>query len=253
MDGLTLRHPTTIGPEAASMNPAELGFAQIPPARIIHDGAVEARYGVSMSDQDIRSALIRQWELIAKAVPRIDLSRPSRIDGWSNREVLAHLYVQPRLVIRFLNARIDAAPKMRATTNLAATRAFSELVDSSAREGAILGKVNLGIPLAEARPVVLAADLDSTIETLQGSISVSDYLVTRWVEAVVHGGDLVDPVTPDSEAQSVASTALLDVLAASAPQLVAEAKALPTDRWIEIATGRHPATGHLAAVTPVMA
>lgn len=214
----------------------------------------QARYRyMSTRGQDIRSEIVRQWELIAKAIPRIELAKPSRIDGWSNREVLAHLYVQPRLVIRFLNTRIDAPPEMALTTNLTGTRAFSELIDSSAREGAILGKVNLGIPLVEARPIVLAADLDATIDTLQGSILVSDYLVTRCVEAVVHGGDLVDPVNPDSEAQSITRTALLDVLAACAPGLVSEAKALPTDRWIDIATGRRLATGRLAAVVPVMA
>ncbi len=196
--------------------------------------------------------LIHQWELIAEAVPRIELSAASRVDGWRNREVLAHLYVQPGLVIRFLQSGTEGQPTMGAAENLSGMRAFHDLIDSSAREGAILGNFDLGIPLAKARTRVLEADLAATIETVQGSISVSDYLVTRCVEAVVHGCDLIDAVTPDSGAQLITSATLLDVLSASAPQLVPEAEALPIQAWIDIATGRSSATGPLAAVTPVM-
>jgi Mycothiol maleylpyruvate isomerase N-terminal domain len=203
--------------------------------------------------EDVRCALIRQWQLIADAVPQIELSAPSRIDGWRNREVLAHLYVQPRLLARFLQSASDVEPEVGATENLAGTRTFKDLIDSSAREGAVLDKFDLGVPLAEARTLVLGADLDSTIGTLQGSISVSDYLITRCVEAVVHGGDLVDPVVPDEAAQSITSAALSRVLSVTAPELVAAASALPIEEWIDVATGRIAASGPLAAATPVMA
>ena len=167
--------------------------------------------------------------------------------------MLAHLYVQPRLLARFLQSASDVEPEVGATENLAGTRTFKDLIDSSAREGAVLDKFDLGVPLAEARTLVLGADLDSTIGTLQGSISISDYLITRCVEAVVHGGDLVDPVAPDEAAQSITSAALLRVLSVTAPELVAAARALPIEEWIDVATGRVAASGHLAAATPVMA
>ena len=142
---------------------------------------------------------------------------------------------------------------MGAVQNLSGTEMFHDLIDSSAREGASLGKSDLGIPLAKARAHVLDAELGATIETLQGSISVSDYLVTRCVEAVVHGRDLVAPVDPDPEAQAITWSALLDVLAVTAPESVPEARSLPIQAWIDIATGRSSASGALAAVTPVMA
>ena len=78
---------------------------------------------------DVRSALIRQWELIADAVPRIDLSVPSRIAGWRNREVLAHLYAQPYLLVRFLASESDAEPAVRAIENLEGTKAFKDLME----------------------------------------------------------------------------------------------------------------------------
>jgi hypothetical protein len=202
---------------------------------------------------DVRTALIRQWELIADATDAIELSAPSRVTGWNNREVLAHLYVQPHLVARFLRSESAGLAARGLTENLSGTRSFSELIDASAREGAALNKVELRGPLDGVRPLVLAAHLDATITTLQGSISVSDYLITRCVEAVVHGSDLVSPVTPDPQAQAITSEALLDTLAVTAPDLVSAARALPVEQWIDLATGRTRTTGPLAAVLPVTA
>src|SRR5208282_4719022 len=138
---------------------------------------------------EVRTSLIRQWELIANVVDGIDLSTASRCAGWTNREVLAHLYVQPHLVARFLRTESTDKAALGIAKNLSGTRFYSELIDISAREAAALNKVELRDPLDVVRPLVLAADLDATITTLQGSISVSDYLITRCVEAVVHGGD----------------------------------------------------------------
>jgi len=203
-------------------------------------------------DDDVRTALLRQWDRIAEAVPGIDLAAPSRVSGWRNREVLAHLYAQPSLLLRFLESESDAEPAVRAAANLAGTRAFGELIDASAREGAARGKFDLRLPVERARTAVLTAHLGATIETLQGPITVGDYLVTRCVEAVVHGCDLVDPVAPDPVAQAIAATALLELLTTVAPDLAAEVRVLPVAVWIDVATGRSPASGPLAAATPVM-
>jgi uncharacterized protein (TIGR03083 family) len=202
---------------------------------------------------DVRRALIRQWELLAARVDGIDLAAASRCAGWTNREVLAHLYVQPSLVARFLRTASTDRAALGVTENLSGTRFYGDLIDASAREGATLNKIELRVPVDAVRARVLGADLDATITTLQGSISVSNYLTTRCVEAVVHGGDLVPPVAPDPNAQAITAKALLDTLCVSAPELVAEAGQLPIDQWIDLATGRATATGRLAEVLPVMA
>ena len=202
--------------------------------------------------EDVRTALLRQWELIADIVADIELATESRCSGWTNREVLAHLYVQPHLVARFLRSESNEGALVGIAENLSGTRTFSELIDASARKGALLNQVDLRGPLDDVRPLVLAARLDVTITTMQGRISVADYLVTRCVEAVVHGGDLVPPVEPDPVAQSIASDALLDTLGAFAPELVSEARMLTARQWIDLATGRATTTGPLAAALPVM-
>ena len=68
----------------------------------------------------------------------------------------------------------------------------------------------------------------------------------------MHGCDLAGPVRPDRVAQAITAGALLEALAARAPHLVREARQLPLPVWIDVATGRRPGSGDLAAAVPVM-
>ena len=132
------------------------------------------------------------------------------------------------------------------------THSLARLVDASAHEAAGAGRVDFAKAVDEAVPALRAADLSATVVTMQGPIRLADYLVTRCVEAVVHGCDLVDPVRPDRVAQAITAGALLEALAARAPHLVREARQLPLPVWIDVATGRQPVSGSLAAAVPVM-
>ncbi len=87
---------------------------------------------------------------------------------------------------------------------------------------------------------------------MQGPIRLVDCLITRCVEAVVHRSDLIDPVNPDHVAQAITARALLEVLAVRAPHLVREARQLSLPVWIDVATGRRPGSGSLAAAVRVM-
>lgn len=200
----------------------------------------------------VGDALVRQWERIADAVPGIDLDLPSRLVGWRNREVLAHLYVQPFMLSRFLKTASRQAPSAQLLANLSGTRSYSELIDISARRGAERGKYNFGAALEATLPDLLEADLHTTITTLQGSIPLVDYLVTRCVEAVVHGSDLVPPVEPDQVAEAITAGVLKELLAARSAHLLPEAERLSVPEWIAIATGRERAPGALATAVPVM-
>lgn len=201
---------------------------------------------------EVRDALVRQWRRIADAVPEIDLDLPSRLEGWRNREVLAHLYVQPFMLSRFLKTASHQVPSTQLLENLSSTRSFSELIDVSAREGAERGKYNFGVALEATLPDLLEADLDTTITTLQGSISLTDYLVTRCVEAMVHGSDLVAPVVPDEVAEAITASALKRLLAIRSAHLLPEAEGLPVGEWIAVATGRQQVFGVLASAVPLM-
>lgn len=202
---------------------------------------------------EVRDALIRQWRAIAREAPSRDLDVPSRVDGWRNSEVLAHLTMQPSLLVRFLSTATAAPPEIGLTENLAGTRNLAELVDGAAREAAKAGNVDFAAA-AEAAIVILAdADLAATITTIQGPIVLADYLVTRCVEAVVHGGDLVEAVEPDAEALRIAAQALLSLLERRDPNLIDAAQAMDPATWLAAATGREPAPRGFETVLPLMA
>jgi len=216
------------------------------PAGIRHDGGVAGR------GDDVRDALVRQWEAIAAAVATVDLETPSRVAGWRNREVVAHLCLQPALLRRFIAAASTRHAVVTVAASLAGTHSLAGMVDASAREAAEAGRIDFAKAAGEAVPPLRAADLSATVVTMQGPIRLADYLVTRCVEAVVHGCDLVDPVSPDRAAQAITARALLEVLAVRAPHLLREARQLPSPVWIDVATGRRPGSGRLAAAVPVM-
>ena len=206
-----------------------------------------------MSASATRDALVRQWHAIAAAIPHLDLDAPSRIDGWRNREVVAHLALQPRLLRRFIMTSSDDERPMSLADNLAGTRSRADLIDESARDGAHRGHDDFAASVEEALPLLAGADPGATIVSLQGPIRLRDYLVTRCVEAVVHGEDLAPPVRADDEARRITADALLESLRARAPELVPAARSLPPEVWIDVATGRRPPTSDaLAAVVPVM-
>lgn len=154
---------------------------------------------------------------------------------------------------RFLTTASAQEPSVSLATNLAGTRSLATLIDASAREGAELGRVGFSTAVEEALPHLRAADLAATVVTMQGPILLVDYLVTRCVEGVVHGSDLVEPVEPDPIAQAVTAEALLEALSERAPHLVPVARRLPSPVWIDIATGRQSCSGDLAAAVPIMA
>jgi hypothetical protein len=204
------------------------------------------------SDTDvIRDALIRQWETIDRALPTIDLDRPSRIAGWRNREVVAHLSLQPVLLVRFIAKPSRETPNVSLESNLAGTRSLAAVIDAAARDAAIDEKI-FGRNLHVALPVLAAADLAVTVTTLQGPIRLADYLITRCVEAVVHAGDLIQPVEVDETALAITAEALLSVLVAEHPEVLALAGALPVRTWVDAATGRCAPPSGLEAALPVM-
>ena len=195
---------------------------------------------------------MRQWEAIAAAVATIDLETPSRVAGWRNREVVAHLCLQPTLLRRFVATASTQHAVVNVAASLAGTHSLAGLVDASAREAAEAGRVDFAKAVDDAVPALRLAELSATVVTMQGPIRLVDYLVTRCVEAVVHGCDLVDPVSPDRAAQAITARALLEVLAVRAPDLFQEARRLPLPIWIDVATGRRPGPENLAAAVPVM-
>lgn len=202
--------------------------------------------------EDVRDALVRQWALLAAAVPQLDLTAPTRLRGWTNRELLAHLAVQPLLLTRFLAGESPVRAQVSLEANVAGTAALAARIDQAARQAADAGQLDFPSNVRNALPALRDADLTRTIVALQGPIALADYLVTRCVEAVVHGLDLVPGVTPDPAAAAIAASALLRLLTQRAPHLTTDAAALDRVVWLEAATGRRTLSGPLGQILPLL-
>jgi len=197
----------------------------------------------------LAAALVAQWQLLALHAPTLELAAPTRVTGWRNSEALAHLTLQPGLLVRFLAAVEPGEVTGDLATNLVGTRRLAEAIDTAARRHAGASAVDLRTAVDAAAPVLLRADPGRRVTTLQGAITLDAYLRTRCVEAVVHGGDLVPPLSPHPAALAVAAEALTAVLHGRAPT----ATPAPTDPlgWVEAATGRRAAPPSIAGLLPL--
>ncbi|MGW7753295.1 sterol carrier family protein [Streptomyces violaceusniger] len=173
-----------------------------------------------------RTAVIAQLRLARKAAEGLDdagLDAPTRLGGWTVRELVAHLAMAVTSVVRLLAQ--PAPPAREVTVNgwAAALAAHSGPIDEETR--ALAAGEDLGelLERAEARFAEAAsvAPGDRLLATRVGAMRLEDYLVTRCVELVVHADDLTAatgvPVRHDRQALATAVRVLADALAVKAP------------------------------------
>ncbi|MGN5379303.1 hypothetical protein BIV25_25645 [Streptomyces sp. MUSC 14] len=220
-----------------------------------------------------RAAVLGQLGHVREAVRGLDpgrLALPTRLDGWTVRDLVAHIGMAVTAVHRALDH--PAPPRQDATVVQwpFATAASASAIDAFTRG------------LAAEHPDLDAylADVDASLRTLlaghpgsrllltnAGALTLDDYLVTRAVELVVHTDDLNAAVPGldvpyDRQALAAATRLLADALAAKAPGGSTEVRVPPyavvqcvegprhtrgtppnvveTDplTWIRLATGR---------------
>ena len=102
------------------------------------------------------------------------------------------------------------APAQHAVVTVAASLAGTHSLARPAGPG----RADFAKAAREAVPALRAADLSATVVTMQGPIRLADYLITRCVEAVVHGCGPAGPARPDRAAQAITAGALPEALAA---------------------------------------
>ncbi|MBL3665212.1 maleylpyruvate isomerase family mycothiol-dependent enzyme [Streptomyces sp. M2CJ-2] len=220
-----------------------------------------------------RTAVLAQFGNVRQAVRTLDarhLALPTRLGDWTVRDLLAHLALAVGSVSRALERDEPAKPGLALLDYPAATAAHAGAVAEGSRA------------LAEATPDLdalltrtaedLARDLDAAPPTRvlalrSGAMNLTDYLVTRTVELVVHADDLGAAVPGldvphDRQALAACTRLLADTLAAKAPGGSTEVRVPPyavvqcvagprhtrgtppnvveTDplTWIRLATGR---------------
>lgn len=175
-----------------------------------------------------RTAVLAQFENVRQTVRTLDarhLALPTRLGDWTVRDLLAHLALTVGSVSRALEREEPAKPELALLDYPAATAAHAGAVAEGSRT------------FAEAPPDLdalftrtaedLARDLDAAPPTRvlalrPGAMNLTDYLVTRTVELVVHADDLNAAVPGlevphDRQALAACTRLLADALAAKAP------------------------------------
>lgn len=186
----------------------------------------------------IRAAVTAQFGHLREAVRTLgpeQLAAPTRLGDWTVRELIAHTGMTLGAVSRLIDRPAPARQEVTALDWPPSTAANAAGIDDTARR------------LAEDNPDLDAylaavdrrftADLAEHLGTRllatgTGPMSLSDYLVTRTVELIVHTDDLNDAVpglaVPYERAALAACTRLLaDALAAKAPGGATEVRIPP--------------------------
>jgi uncharacterized protein (TIGR03083 family) len=220
-----------------------------------------------------RAAVFAQLANVREAVGGLtpeQFALPTRLDGWTVRELVAHIGMAVTAVHRSLDLsappRQDVQPVEWPFATSANSAAISDFTRTLAAEQTDL--------------VAYLADVESTLRELldahpgtrllrtnAGAMSLDDYLVTRAVELVVHTDDLNAAVPGlevpnDRQALAAATRLLADALAVKSPGGSTEVRVPPfavvqcvegprhtrgtppnvveTDplTWIRLATGR---------------
>ncbi|MCB5910984.1 maleylpyruvate isomerase family mycothiol-dependent enzyme [Streptomyces pinistramenti] len=235
-----------------------------------------------------RAAVTAQFAHVREAVHGLtdeQLVLPTRLGGWTVRELVAHLEMAVGSVVRLL---AEPAPARQETALLdwpfaTAAGAAGIDVDTRALAAASAPGTPHGLDALLARAADRLAGIlpqapdDRLVASRAGAMRLDDYLVTRCVELVVHTDDLAAAtgadIPYDRQALATATRLLADALAAKAPGGSVEVRVPPfavvqcvegpkhtrgtppnvveTDplTWLRLATGRAAWAEELAAAT----
>lgn len=169
------------------------------------------------------------------SVPPDSLAAPSVLDGWSVRDLVAHLVLVADSVVH-LQPLPRSAPVLSVAQYLASYPAGAEAIAERTR--AVAASTDDLAAEYEHRWRQAAERLDAlgttpAVRARRGSIRLADFVLTRVVEVVVHADDLArslpdlpPPALPE-QAQRLAVRALLDALAARHPGQALEVRVPP--------------------------
>jgi uncharacterized protein (TIGR03083 family) len=176
-----------------------------------------------------------QW---LEALPADAWMRPSRLDGWTVRDLAFHVTDMTAVVVRAL----DAGPVRDPALTLAAYTsqwvvAAEEIRDRDRDAAGDLDAVGVLANAAAARADLLAAlesvDGDPVVPGRRGPLRLSDLMTSRVNELVVHSLDLsasvpdLEPVTIDRAALGLSCRMLAGILAERVPGHTVEVRVPP--------------------------
>ncbi|MDT3396131.1 sterol carrier family protein [Streptomyces sp. B1866] len=218
-----------------------------------------------------RAAVRAQLGHVRAAVAALDpadLAAPTRLGGWTVRELVAHLGMVARSVVSGLEQPAPPRQEASLADYVTGTAPLAAAIDEGTHALAAEGDPRELLERIAARFAELLANApgDRLVPSRVGAFRLDEYLVTRCVELVVHTDDLAAALGAeipfDRQALATTTRLLADALAAAAPGGAVEVRVPPfavvqcvegprhtrgtppnvveTDplTWIRLATGR---------------
>lgn len=176
----------------------------------------------------IRTAVLTQFGHVREAVRTLtpeQVALPTRLEGWTVRDLAAHVAMTVDVVSRHLDRDEPAKAELALLDWPFATAALAGDIDDGTRDLAAANPDLVALyARTEERLTQRLADVpgDRLLAARIGAMPLADYLVTRTVELVVHTDDLNAAVPGldipyDRQALAACTRLLADALAAKAP------------------------------------
>ncbi len=166
-------------------------------------------------------ALDAQWDRLLAALPGLDPSEETRVEGWTVREVEAHLTATTAGLARIIAAGGPDRPDTTIEGWATAVPGLADVADKDAREG----EADFATAVEKARAALADADEKQVVVQRTGAHPLRDAVRFRIIEGVVHGLDL--GIDPDPIAQRHAVRTLVEILSARAPGHAVELRITP--------------------------
>lgn len=204
---------------------------------------------------ELSAALRQQWAMLQERINELTsatLEQPSTLEGWTVRELIAHLTCSLGLIGR---CEVLGPPALDAGVS-PQTLSLGDYLGSYSPDSASIAAhgrreaQRLGSDIAEAvhaemdqalahLPQIEAGGDHGLIRTTRGVLTARDFLLTRVIEAVVHTYDLAPALPPpppvDPHALHWAAQGLLSVLN---ERLGCHLIADHPELWVKVASGR---------------
>ncbi|GAA2037214.1 maleylpyruvate isomerase family mycothiol-dependent enzyme [Catenulispora yoronensis] len=170
----------------------------------------------------VRQAVLNQWRAhvdYAAALTPEQLAEPSKLTGWDVRTLVGHVAFTVHTV-QVRAAEPVAGVEAEVFDWMTASPTAASMVDAGTRE--LVGQgVVLADEVAAAEKVMARYGDEEPIAMRFGGMRFDDFLVSRIVEAVVHGDDLERSTgrefPHDREALAITVRQLADAMAAKVP------------------------------------
>ncbi len=181
----------------------------------------------------MRTALTAEWRALAGFIEALDPARraePSGLDGWDIGDLIGHIATGVEAVLRWLSQPEPAGPPLTVEQWAGGVAAGADTIAENAHQMSAAGRTPADY-LEQAVGVVDATPDTRLCATRVGPMRLTDMLITRLIEAVVHADDLeraTGTAFPhDRQALAVVTRVLADILAVRAPGHAVEVRVPP--------------------------